>query len=350
MELIFTSLAILTVLASLIKLVKKDAWWIRFFDFPQVQLVAIGFIAFVGLLFSWDLSVLTRDILLVILLGILIYQGIIIFPYTFMARLESKKIQGSADEDRLSFMIANVYMYNRNYSKCIKLIKDCDPDLLLMVETDDGWERAMREIEGQFKYHVKYPLNNTYGILLYSKLELLNPEIKFLVEPDVPSIHTHIRLRNGMVTKFYALHPKPPSPTENDTSTERDAELYLVAKEIEHIKTPVIVAGDLNDVAWSHSTRMFQRISRMLDPRKGRGFFNTFHAKYPVFRWPLDHIFHSSEFGVASIQRLPDIESDHFPMSIELVYVNDGKQEEPLVDFADEEEREEANEKIKAAM
>ncbi|UII30284.1 endonuclease/exonuclease/phosphatase family protein [Fulvivirga ulvae] len=350
METIFTALAIVTVLASLIKLVKKDAWWIRFFDFPQVQLVVIGFIAFIGLLFSWDLSVLTRDILLAMLLAILVYQSVIIFPYTFLARTESRKIHGASDEDQLSFMIANVYMYNRDYGKCLELIKDRNPDLLLMVETDHGWEKAMREIEGLFKYNVKYPLDNTYGILLYSKLELINPEVKFLVESDVPSIHTHIQLRNGKVTRLYALHPKPPSPTENDTSTERDAELYLVAKEIQHVKTPVIVAGDLNDVAWSHSTRMFQRISRMLDPRKGRGFFNTFHAGYPIFRWPLDHIFHSSEFGLADIKRLPDIGSDHFPMFIELIYIREGRKEEPMVEPVDEEDIEEANEKIRAAL
>ncbi|GAA0891086.1 endonuclease/exonuclease/phosphatase family protein [Fulvivirga kasyanovii] len=350
MELIFTSLAVVTVVASLVKLIKRDAWWIRFFDFPQVQLVVIGFIAFAGLLYSWDLSVLTRDILLVMLLGIIVYQSVIIFPYTFVARKESRKIHGAAEEDQLSFMIANVYMYNRDYGKCLELIKANNPDLLLMVETDHAWEEAMREIEGQFKCHVKYPLDNTYGMLLYSKLDLVNPEVKFLVEPEVPSIHTHIRLRNGTLTRLYALHPKPPSPTENDTSTERDAELYLVAKEIKHVKTPVIVAGDLNDVAWSHSTRMFQRISRMLDPRKGRGFFNTFHVKYPVFRWPLDHIFHSSEFGVASIKRLPDIGSDHFPMFIELIFINNGKQEEPMVEPVDEEDMEEANEKIRAAL
>src|SRR5690606_25784737 len=103
---------------------------------------------------------------------------------------------------------------------------------------------------------------------------------------------------------------------------DRDAELLLVAKEVrEHYQgEPVIVLGDLNDVAWSHTTRMFQRISQLLDPRIGRGFFNTFHVNYPFLRWPLDHLFVSSDFQLTQLNRLPNIGSAHFAMFAELCH------------------------------
>jgi endonuclease/exonuclease/phosphatase (EEP) superfamily protein YafD len=77
---------------------------------------------------------------------------------------------------------------------------------------------------------------------------------------------------------------------------------------------PVIVAGDLNDVAWSRTTHLFQRTGGLLDPRVGRGFFNTFDTRSRLTRVPLDHVFASRHFLLVELRRLPDIGSDHFPI------------------------------------
>ena len=119
---------------------------------------------------------------------------------------------------------------------------------------------------------------------------------------------------DGQDVTLYFLHPKPPSPTENKTAKPRDVELTMVGQEIAKKDGPIIVAGALNDVAWSPTTRKFKRISGMLDPRIGRAFFNTFHAHYPLVKWPLDHVFHSSHFMLEDIRKLPDIGSDHYPL------------------------------------
>jgi endonuclease/exonuclease/phosphatase (EEP) superfamily protein YafD len=217
----------------------------------------------------------------------------------------------------LSLLVVNVLMSNRQAEGLLALIRAHEPDLVLAVETDRWWCNHLEQLQ-DYPFRLAHPLDNTYGMLLVSRLELVEPELRFLLKPEVPSVRTGLRLRSGEVIALYGLHPEPPSPTEADTSAPRDAELVLVAREVAEAGGPTIVAGDLNDVAWSHTSRLFRRISRLLDPRIGRGMFNSFHAGHRLLRWPLDHVFVSDDFLLRDMQRLPAFGSDHFPILIRL--------------------------------
>lgn len=313
-------LAGLVVFVSVWGLLPLDHWWIRGVDFPRIQILVIGLVSLIGLLVLAPQWEILDVILLLALIAAVGLQLRMILPYTRLWKKEVRQALPIADAVQLKLMVSNVLTPNNNTQALVNLVQQKQPDVLITLESDQKWQDALTVIEPDYPYTVKVPLDNLYGMHLYSKFELIDPEVKYLLIDDIPSIHTQLRLPNDEVIWLYCLHPMPPSPTEADKSTTRDAELLMVGRHIKENNQTAILAGDLNDVAWSKTTLMFQRISGLLDPRIGRFFINTFHVNYPFLRWALDHIFHSPCFTLVDIERLPSIGSDHFPVLTTLQY------------------------------
>jgi endonuclease/exonuclease/phosphatase (EEP) superfamily protein YafD len=108
---------------------------------------------------------------------------------------------------------------------------------------------------------------------------------------------------------------------------------------------PSLVVGDLNDVGWSYTSQLFQKYSELLDPRIGRGLYNTYNVNIPLFRYPLDHFFYSSHFGFIGMKRLNAIGSDHYPMVLE-VALNKAEEDKNNLPKADQDDKEEVKEII----
>ena len=340
---LFWAFAIFFVIVTVFPLIRSFRWWIRTSDFPRLQIAA----ALAFLLLSYLLLFGVRDVwdgvyvaAVAAALGLQLFR---IYPFTVLAPKQVVKASPRRPENCIRVMISNVLMENRNAKRLLQVVRDVDPDLLLVVETDDWWHAQLETLDSVYPYRIKQPQDNYYGMELFSKFEIDSGEVRYLVSDKIPSIRTGVRLPSGAWIEFYGVHPRPPDP--NHDSGGRDAEILLVAKEMKASPRASIVAGDLNDVAWSHTTRLFQRMSGALDPRRGRGMFNTFHADYRLLRWPLDHIFHEDSFLLVELKRLPNIGSDHFPVLAELQYEPKAEaiHDAPEEDRAD---REEAGEMI----
>lgn len=305
---------------TVMSLIRHDYWTFRVFDYPRLQKFMLSIICLVLLaIFRERNSVLYLAMIIPVGLNT-VYLFALIVRFTPLGKKQVLKISKNLPDQSVSIMVANVYQYNRNFKGCLQEIKKAGPDIVLLLETDQAWDDATSELAKTYGYEVKIPLENTYGMLFYSRLEVAEAKVKYLVEEGVPSIHAVIVLQNGQKVRLYALHPSPPVPTENPRSTERDKELLLVADMAKDCELPVIVIGDLNDVAWSYTTELFLKMSGLLDPRRGRGFYNSFHARYPFMRFPLDHVFISTDFKLRKMCRLPNFDSDHFPIFTSLQY------------------------------
>jgi endonuclease/exonuclease/phosphatase (EEP) superfamily protein YafD len=333
--------------ATVIPFFRSDYWAVRIFDFPRLQITVFFALTFAGYVWVREDPSPADQAFLIVLSLCLAYQLWRMWPYTRLHWRQVRRVDRPNDERSVSLLISNILQTNRESAKLRALIREHDPDIVLVVETDAWWEQQLAELECTHPHVVKQPQSNTYGMVLYSRLPLIEPRIKFLVEQDVPSIHAGVKLPSGETVTLRCLHPRPPAPGESTRSTERDAELLIVAKELEGHELPSIVVGDLNDVAWSHTNALFQKISGLLDPRVGRGFYSTFNANWPFIRFPLDHAFVSRQFHVKAFRVLPHVGSDHFPVFVSVTLSPDGPNQPPPPPSAEEEQ--EAEEKIERA-
>lgn len=353
-RLLLAILSLALAFATLIALLHGNAWWIRIFDFPRIQIAVLIVVTLAG--YGWlcfQVSPRLSDFILAGVLALVLgLQLYFIAPYTPLYPTQMQKSLAEQDDNRVSMLIFNVLHDNREVEALRRLIRSTDPDVILLSEPTHWWLEQLEGLEADYPHTLFAPQENKYGMLLYSRFELIEPEIRFLVQPKIPSFRVELRLRSGQAITFYGVHPRPPGLKREaseaggrEDSDVRDAELQLVAKEVAKNKNkPVIVGGDFNDVAWSHSTGLFQRVGGFIDPRIGRGLYNSFNANNPIMRYPLDHVFASGHFRFVELRRLPDVGSDHFPMLVVLDFDPSAlvQREELKRDAGDEEESEEA--------
>lgn len=329
------------ILAVLLPFVHSSYWVFRVFEYPRFQkliICCVLFLAWLGLK-PWEdrLPLLCTSALLFSIVYLL-YK---IFPYTGWNKPEMKGVEAGAEGDHIKVFSGNVFQDNTNYEGFVQLILQADPDIILLLETDKQWEKGLAALEKNYPHTEKKALDNTYGMLFYSRLPVKRSAIKFLTANDIPSLDAIVQLPGGQEVQLWGLHPKPPMPQEDTRSDAKDKELMKVALKARETDLPIIVLGDLNDVAWSKTTELFRKTSNLLDPRRGRGFYSTFSAKHWWVRFPLDYIFASTHFTLVGMRRLPPTGSDHFPIFIEMHFSYDSvkKQEAPE---ADKEELEDA--------
>jgi len=294
--------SIILILCTLIPFLPFQHWTVRAFDFTKVQVMVLQLIVFIVAFFMISYQ---RDfyILQSLLFVCLVYEGSVLYRYTPLYKREAV-VKGSTSSKSLTIISANVYQMNTKFERFIKLVEREQPDIVLTMESNQAWEDALSVIEKDYPYHEKVPLENTYGIHLYSKIKFSSSKVNYFVADDIPSIDCELITEDGFEFRLFGVHPPPPTPTEEPNSKERDGELLSVAKEIRKKDMPTIVVGDFNNVAWARSSVLFRKTSKLIDPRLGRGLISTFHAKYWLLRFPIDQMYHSPDVIVEELKAL----------------------------------------------
>lgn len=299
----------------------RVGWWpVRLCDFPRLQLGTFAFVVAVGALaraWRWE-----HAMLIGLAAGVAFWQFAHVAPYTRWWPHAVPSADSSAGRP-VRLAILNLDYRNDRRDEAGEVIDAIDADALVLIEFDDEWKRALSAIEVGYDHREGVVRGDGLGIVVWSRVPMRDLAVEHLVSDKRASVWA--RLKVGEVwTNFVALHPAPPGLKEDDgereDSRQRDAELVLVAKRVaEKEREEHIVAGDFNDVAWSHTTRLFERLSGLKDPRVGRALLTTYHADHPLFRYPIDHVFVSEGFAVSGMRRVAIPGSDHFGIVAEFV-------------------------------
>lgn len=347
----FARLAVgLELLAAVLPFVSSGAWWIRLFDFPRMQFaMLLTFPAAAVGLHWWLRGYRPEHSWLLGIVGVLgMWQLSHVLPYTNLWQSELADASVSEEPD-LHILVANLKVENKQHDAVIDELRNQDADLLLLIEIDEEWASALEPVSSNYPHAKKVIRGEGLGMMLLSKLPMQEVEVRYLVEERRPSIFAIIELPDGDSVHFVGVHPTPPG-LEDDTGDERrdsrvrDAELVLVARNVAEAQDEKwIVTGDFNDVAWSHTTRLFKRLSGLLDPRVGRKLLDTYNAEHPLVRFPIDHVFLSEGFTIHNLQRIRMPGSDHFAISVRTSVPTQAR----TTPEADAEDKQEAEQMVK---
>ena len=213
---------------------------------------------------------------------------------------------------------ANILTSNRNSAALLKLIENCDPDVIILQETNRRWIKELDALRAKYPINAAFPREDNFGAAIFCKHTNAIAQILFLNDPyQLPLTRVVLTLNNKTVT-LTGAHPL--APINQALWKERNRYTAELAQRLARIEGAQIITGDLNNTPWTVHYKKFVKTSGLLDSSQGRGGLPTWPTFQPVIRIPLDHCLHSRDVIIKSRKRGPQIGSDHFPLIIDAVF------------------------------
>ena len=215
---------------------------------------------------------------------------------------------------QIRILYANVYVDNQEHDKLIQLIREKNPDIVVLLEINQRWSAHLQENLSDFPVQKVTSREDCFGIALFSKMPL-EISTEHLSSIDTPSFRCVGEISNKKFV-LWVTHPLPPIGQKNWHL--RNEHLGNLAGRIAREKESVVVVGDLNTSAWTYGFSQLRK-ERLQDSAEGLGFQPTWPSMWPQFmRVPIDHILHSQEIKILELKVLNNIGSDHFPLYVRL--------------------------------
>lgn len=231
------------------------------------------------------------------------------------------------DGPTLRVLTFNVNFGNGQHPANLDVIEEADADLVLLQETTDAIEDAMRHrLSDRYPHMLFRACCRAGGLGILSKGPLLDEDY---LEPTIgwfPAWRVVVQTPIGPVQAL-DVHLRPPMSDDGSwiagyfsTRDDRRAEIEDLFAHLDP-NVPTLVAGDFNEnrkgqaIAFLAEQGLVSALPQ-IDPRAKTWHWNL---KVGSLRGQLDHVVYATEdFGLVDARVLGGGESDHFAVLVEL--------------------------------
>ena len=213
----------------------------------------------------------------------------------------------------LKVLTVNVSFGQFSPRRLLEIVREAGPDVLIVQELTPHAETVLADFDTVFPYHRKFPAEGPYGIGVWSRLELESGETFALGR--LPAIEAHVRGPTGVFTVIGVHLSAPTSPRR---AAARKQELIELAARSAAVTGPLVVAGDFNVTPYSPYFVQWLADSGLTDSRRGRTLSVSWPTTSPWLGVPIDHVAVNTGFDILSHRRLPNFDSDHYGVLVEL--------------------------------
>ena len=190
-----------------------------------------------------------------------------IWPYSMLAPT-TIALAPAQEGQCIRVLSFNVKQANEQYGRTASLIRDVDPDILFLTETNQAWLDALQRELADYPNVRTMPLETRYGKIFATRLAVEKASMVANTSANTPTLYATLRMPNAARFELVGLHPRPPRPGESSES--RDENIARAGSRTPDGLENVLVIGDFNDVPWSRTTTRFRELGDYFDPRAGR--------------------------------------------------------------------------------
>ncbi len=289
-------LSILGILMVACLYLAGDAWWVDVAASFQLHLGIAVLLAVPVALVRSHRSVAVVNLLLAVALLLPCHQE------------RAPEASGVSD---LRIALHNVHTSNRNFEAVLSDLEASAPDVMAILEVDDGWEDAIRR-RFPNRHILVSPRTDNFGIALVSRQPLSGEGLWETPPLGVPSIDVRLDTPSGPI-RLLVTHPIP--PLSEQWWAIRNEHLEAVIARSRAAAVPVVVAGDLN---LSPTSPAWFRIVGDSSLRRTGLPLGTWPSWLGLFGLTIDHVLIGPGLAVTDSSMLPGAGSDHRGLLVDL--------------------------------